>query len=137
MTRSPSVAGTDGAARAIRRLLCVAAGLVFLGAMVVFLFGVIVTAGVYGSRLAWLLGIVLPLLVLGALFARVAAITGASIGDGSAAGRVASNARLRRFSVICLAMATVPFALAAMLLFVYGVAFALYGVRIAAHWVIR
>jgi hypothetical protein len=38
--------------------------------------------------------------------------------------------------MVGLTMVAVPFALAAILLFVYGVAFALYGLRIAAHWVV-
>jgi hypothetical protein len=121
----------------MRRLLSTAAGLAFLGAVGVFLFGVIETTGVYSSRLAWLLGIVLPLLVLGAVFARVAANIGGSIGAGSDAGQVVTRAWLRRFSVVCLALVAVPFALAAMLLFVYGVAFVLFGVRTGVHWLVH
>ena len=102
-----------------------------------FLFGVIVTSGVYGSRRAWLLGVVLPLLVLGALFAWLAAKAHDSTAGGVADGQIVSSRRLRTFSVICLGLVAVPFALAAMLLFVYGIAFAIYGVRIAAHWVIH
>ncbi|HVB94373.1 MAG TPA: hypothetical protein VND67_08630 [Acidimicrobiales bacterium] len=118
-------------------LLTAAAGMAFVGAIVVFLFGVIETTGVYGSRLAWLLGIVLPLLFLGALFARLAARIDDSTVDGDARGQVVSSQRLRTFSVIGWGLVAVPFALAAMLLFTYGVFFAIHGVRIAAHWVIH
>jgi predicted HAD superfamily Cof-like phosphohydrolase len=38
--------------------------------------------------------------------------------------------------VICLALVAVPFALAALLLFVYG-AFVLFGVRAGVHWLIH
>jgi hypothetical protein len=137
MTQGPPIAGTGGSTRAIHLLLGAAAALAFLGAVVVFLFGVILAGGVYGSRLAWLLGVVLPLLVLGALFARVAANIGGSIGAGSATGHVVTSERLRRFSVICLALVAVPFALAALLLFVYGVAFVLFGVGAGVHWLIH
>ena len=43
-----------------------------VGAVVVFITGVILTSGAYGSRMAWLLGVVLPLLLLAALFAWLA-----------------------------------------------------------------
>ena len=43
----------------------------FAAAVLVVVFGVIATPGVYGSRMAWLLGVALPLLVLTLLLARV------------------------------------------------------------------
>jgi high-affinity Fe2+/Pb2+ permease len=42
----------------------------FLGAILVFLFGVVLTSGVYGSRIAWLLGVSVPLLAIAAVLAR-------------------------------------------------------------------
>ena len=136
MIQGSPATGAGGAKRATRILLTATAGVAFLGAIVVFLFGVIETTGVYGSRLAWLLGVVLPLLIVGALFSRLASGIGSTV-DGVAGGQDVSNQKLRTFSVICFGLVAVPFALAAMLLFVYGVAFAIYGVRIAAHWVIH
>jgi hypothetical protein len=44
----------------------------FVGAVVVFVPGVIWTNGTYGSRMAWLLGVVLPLLLLTAVLAWLA-----------------------------------------------------------------
>lgn len=137
MIERPADVRVKGGTGAIRLLLVAAAGVTGLGAVGVFLFGVIVTSGVYGSRLAWLLGVVLPLLVLGALFAWLAARARDSTAGGLADGQIVSSLRLRTFSVICLGLVAVPFALAAMLLLVYGVAFAIYGGRIAAHWMIH
>jgi high-affinity Fe2+/Pb2+ permease len=50
-------------------LLCMSIG-AFLGAILVFLFGVVLTSGVYGSRIAWLLGVSVPLLAIAAVLAR-------------------------------------------------------------------
>lgn len=134
MTLGPLGTGTgvDGPTRALRRALAATAGVVFVGAIGVFLFGVIVTSGVYGSRMAWLLGVVLPLFVLAALFAGLAAKVSESSGDG---GQVVSSVRLRRFAVISLGLVAVPFAIAGLFLLVYGVIFTVYGLRVASHWV--
>ena len=43
--------------------------LLFVAAVVVFILGVVVTSGVYGSRMAWLLGVVMPLIAGAATFA--------------------------------------------------------------------
>jgi hypothetical protein len=47
----------------------VASVLTLMGALFVILFGVVATSGVYGSRLAWLLGVALPLLAITILLA--------------------------------------------------------------------
>jgi len=49
-----------------------AALLALAAAVLVILFGVIATSGVYGSRLAWLLGVALPLLALSVVLSWVA-----------------------------------------------------------------
>ena len=46
------------------RIAAAAALLALAAAVLVILLGVIATSGVYGSRMAWLLGAVLPLLAL-------------------------------------------------------------------------
>src|SRR5581483_724195 len=54
----------------------------------VFLFGAVFTNGVYGSRMAWLVGVAVPLLLLGAIFGTLAARIGRSDGPRpNAAGR--------------------------------------------------
>ncbi len=47
----------------------IASVVTLMAALFVLLFGVLATSGVYGSRLAWLLGVVLPLLALTMLLA--------------------------------------------------------------------
>lgn len=69
----------------------------FVGAVVVFIAGVIVTSGTYGSRMAWLLGVVLPLLLLTALFARLACRPAGPNGK-----KVATSSRLRPMSAVML-----------------------------------
>ena len=78
--------GAALAAVAATALLAGTAGVVFVGAVGVFLFGVIVTSGVYGSRMAWLLGVVLPLLVIATLFAGLAAKVSDSSVEGGPGG---------------------------------------------------
>jgi hypothetical protein len=136
MTLGPLGTGTGvgGPTRALRRALAATAGVVFVAAVGVFLFGVIVTSGVYGARMAWLLGVVLPLLVLAALFAGLAAKVSESSVDGGPGGQVVSSMRLRRFAVISLGLVAVPFAIAGLFLLVYGVIFTVYGLRVASHW---
>ncbi|HEX3462144.1 MAG TPA: hypothetical protein VHT49_14655 [Acidimicrobiales bacterium] len=137
MTQGPPGPGVGGGGttQGLRRVLTATAGVVFVGAVGVFLFGVILTSGVYGSRMAWLLGIVLPLLVLAALFAGLAAKAGGWSVDGGPGSQVVSTARLRRFAVISLGLVAVPFAIAGLFLLVYGVIFTVYGLRVASHWV--
>jgi hypothetical protein len=138
MTQAPpgAGAGVRGSAETLRRVLAAAAGVAWLRAVGVFLFGVIVTSGVYGSRMAWLLGVVVPLLVLGALVAGLAANVGGSSAGGPAGG-VVSRARLRRGAVISLGLVAVPFAIAALFLFVYAAIFSVHELRVAAHWVLH
>ena len=97
--------------------LSVAAGLTASCALGVFLFGVIVTAGVYGSRIAWLLGVVLPLLAVTALLAWLA--SRATDDDGA-------RRALRTVSLVVLSLFSLPFCIVILILGVYLVLFIRY-----------
>jgi hypothetical protein len=87
-----------------------AAALTGLCAVVVFLFRVILTAGVYGSRMAWLLGVVLPLLGLTTMSAWLAS---------RAELHTSMKGHLRVVSLVALGLVGIPLALAGLLLSVY------------------
>ena len=104
-----------------------------------FLFGVVWTHGVYGSRMAWLLLVVLPLLaVAGGLAlagARYGVDNGPAIAENgprrtlprSPPGRHDRRGAMKTLGVVSLALIGVPFALAGMLLVTYGLLF-------VSHW---
>ena len=94
-----------------------AAALAGISAVVVFMCGVIVTAGVYGSRMAWLLGVVLPLLGLTALCSWLASRSGASSSQ---------KGKLRIVALVALGMIGTPFVLVGLLLSVYLLGIILY-----------
>jgi hypothetical protein len=106
-----------------------AASLVMLAAAVVVIaFGVIATSAVYGQRMAWLLGVALPLLATSLLLSWLAVRTSsrARADDGPALpahwsllGRV-----VRATSALLFA---IPFALAALLVLFYAVIMVLHG----------
>ena len=85
-----------------------------LASLIAFVFGVVLTSGVWASRRSWLLGVVLPLLAVTALLAELAS---RSAGPGPTARwtRV-----LARGALVLVAM---PFALVLCLLGVYLVGF--------------
>jgi hypothetical protein len=92
-------------------------------AIVVFVRGVLWTNGTYGSRMAWLLAGVLPLLL-----ATIAlAWTGSRRSQRSAAGSTPEDARrpsaARVLFAVSLALFALPFALALALLVVYAALF--------------
>jgi hypothetical protein len=106
-----------------------AAALVTLtAAVVVIAFGVIATSGVYGSRMAWLLGVALPLLAASMLLSWLAVRTSSRArpndpaavpAHGSGVGRVVFASAALLFAI--------PFALAALLLVFYAVLMVLHG----------
>jgi hypothetical protein len=100
----------------------VAACLAFGAALGVFVFGVIDTNGVYGSRMAWLLGVVLPLLALTAFLSWLARRTtpGSTPGDYSRG--------FRTLTITALVLLATPFALVTMLLLTYLAFFVVHGV---------
>jgi hypothetical protein len=105
--------------------LCSAVSLV--AAIEVILFGVIWTHGVYGSRMAWLGGIALPLLVITAALAWVGARPGpASLGGmAHGAGNTGMAHRDRRrapkaIGIVSLVLIGIPAAFFLLLLTTYG-----------------
>lgn len=108
-----------------------AALLALAAAAAVLVFGVIVTSGVYGSRMAWLLGVVLPLLAVSMLLSRLAQ----RFSDPPRqAARGAPSMRRRRISRVIFVSAAVafgvPLALAAMLVIVDGLLIAVAGIAV-------
>jgi hypothetical protein len=108
-TTAPKRAGVD------RILLMFGAVVAFISAAVVLVLGVVATSGVYGSRMAWLMGVVLPLLALTALLSWLASRS-ANLSSHPQRGQWG-----RGISVTALVLVGIPFVLAGMLLFVYGV----------------
>ena len=96
-------------------------------AVVVIAFGVIATSGVYGSRMAWLLGVAMPLLALSVLCAwlsgrrRPAAFPSPS----ASPAHVPAGRAVLVSAAVLLGM---PVAFAAMLLTTYGVIFVVHGI---------
>ncbi len=113
-------------------LPAVGASLSFALALVVIVFGVIATAGVYGSRLAWLLGVACPLLALTALLSWL----GARLAPRCARrGRSFAETHHRvdgprLLFVTSLVLLGIPAVLAAMLLSAYALLFAVHGVSL-------
>ena len=115
--------------------LTMGGAITFVAAIEVLLFGVLWTHGVYGSRMAWLLGVVLPLLAVTALLALTAARYGSSAHRGSmgavqpggvgGAHRGGRNPRSapRAVGVLSLVLIGIPIAFAGLLLLTYGLLF--------------
>ena len=112
--------------------LCSAVTLV--AAIEVILFGVIWTHGVYGSRMAWLGGVALPLLVITAALAWAGARPGPTADGGMADG--VSNAGTthrdrrsapRTIGITSLVLVGIPVAFFLLLLMTYGLIF-------VSHW---
>ena len=93
----------------------------FAAAVAVLILGVIATHGVYGSRMAWLLGVVLPLLVLTAGLSWLARRS-ARLPD-----RTDPTPGLRVLTITALVLLALPFIGAAMLLATYAAFFVLHG----------
>jgi hypothetical protein len=134
------VAGFDSLSRSgwtrVNAALAICATLTLGGATAVFLFAVVWTHGVYGSRIAWFLGVVLPLLAVTAAFAWGAARYGIEPDSPSDVGvwqgpeppspygkRDPRRAAAKGIGVGVLILIGIPFAFAGMLLFTYGLIF--------------
>ena len=88
-----------------------------LAAVLVVVFGVVATSGVYGSRMAWMLGVALPLLVLTLLLAGLAERAGARTHGRPAPARPSDRALpARAVTAAALVLLGVPAALAGALL---------------------
>ena len=109
----------------------VASVVTLTAALFVLLFGVLATSGVYGSRLAWLLGVALPLLALTMLLAwvsrgcprRVRPLL--HVGPGDRRDQAGRGVLL-----VAASLFGIPLALAAMLLLTYAVLFVAHGLRL-------
>lgn len=99
-----------------------------MGAFVVFVPGVVWTNGTYGSRMAWLLAGVLPLLLSTAVFAWLASPNTSRWRPNVPASRdsrprTPKSELARSVLIISLALFAIPFVLALALLSVYAALF--------------
>lgn len=110
-----------------------AALVTLMAAAIVLIFGVVATSGVYGSRMAWLLGVVLPLLVTSMLLSRLGldASAGAQARPDAPLALPARGRHVGRV-VFTLAAAAIglPLALAVALLTVDALLFAVHGITV-------
>jgi hypothetical protein len=114
--------------------LAASAAVTLAGGLGVILFGVVLTHGVYGSRMAWLLGVAFPLLAIAAGLAFAAAKLGANSGmaettrpeyGGQANSRDSRN-QVRTVGFVSILLIAIPLALA-------GVLLASYALLVATH----
>jgi len=116
-------------------VLTVCAALTLVGAIEVFVW----THGVYGSRMAWLAGVVLPLLAItvGLAWAATRFKANAAQGNAEAFDRTDRGSHHpvlrdrrhapRAIAIVSLVLIGIPLALAALLLLTYGLIF-------VSHW---
>jgi len=128
----PDPDGTGGR-RALRALLTTGAALTFTAAVLVIIFGVLATSGVYGSRMAWLVGVALPLLAMTMLgsWSATRAATCAGQGPTPSSGGQGRVVDVRQvLFVTALVLIGVPVVLAGALLSVYALIFVLHGISL-------
>jgi hypothetical protein len=128
----PDSDGTGGR-RALRALLTTGAALTFTAAVLVIIFGVLATSGVYGSRMAWLVGVALPLLAMTMLLSWSATRAATRAGQGptpSPGGprRVVDVGQV--LFATALVLIGVPVVLAGALLSVYALILVLHGISL-------
>ncbi len=129
---TPDLRGTRGRG-VLRVLLTAGAVLSFTAAVLVFLLGVVATSGVYGSRVAWLVGVALPLLATTMLLTWSAARLAAGPRRGSSpspAGARPGDDGRRMLFVAALVLFGVPVALVGILLSVDALIFVVHGVSL-------
>jgi hypothetical protein len=99
----------------------------FTAATVTFLFAVAWTDAVYGTRMAWFLGVVVPLLALTAALAWLASraqmIQGTAAPSPVGSGKPVQARVTKGLFWVSLLLLAIPAALAAMILLVYGALF--------------
>jgi len=98
----------------------------FVGAIVIFVTGVLWTDAVYGTRRAWFLGVVAPLLAFTAGLGWLAApkpVRGEVMPTAHGVGPRESiqTKTARSLVIVSLALLAIPVALAAMILLTYGI----------------
>jgi hypothetical protein len=115
--RPPAVVG--------KTIAGVAAIVTLDAAVLVLVFGVLVTTGVYGSRLAWLFGVTLPLLAITMALSRLSSPPPHQVdGDAFPALRSRRDRLSRAVFLAAFSLFALPFALALLLLASYALAFA-------------
>ena len=125
----PDSDGTGG----LRALLTTGAALTLTAAVLVIIFGVLATSGVYGSRMAWLVGVALPLLAMTVLLSWSATRAATRSVQGPTPsprgqGRVVDVRKM--LLVAALVLIGIPVALAGALLSVYAMIFVLHGISL-------
>jgi hypothetical protein len=110
-----------------RTVLTAAALLTFMGAMLIIVFGVVATSGVYGSRMAWLLGVALPLLAFTALLSWLALRSSRQDSRPEPGGPPDTRKMLL---VTSLVIVGIPLVLALMLLGTYALFFVSHALRL-------
>ncbi len=126
----PPPSDVSAGGETLRTLLSAGALLTFAAAALVIVFGVIATSGVYGSRLAWLVAVALPLLATTMLLSWLAtrAAPRARRGPASSPGKGVDLRKL--LFVAALALVGIPVALAVALLSVYALIFVVHGISL-------
>jgi hypothetical protein len=125
----------------VNAALTICSALTLVAAIEVFLFGVVWTQGVYGSRMSWFLGVVTPLLAITAGLSRAAALYGADVDRRNAEshqiGTVHHSRRSlrdprsapRAVEAVSLALIVIPVGLAGLILAMYGLIFIVHWLR--------
>ena len=138
------MAGIETSSRAnwtrANTVLTMCSTLTLVAAVEVFLFDVLWTHGVYGSRMAWLVGVVLPLLAITAGLAWAGVKHGVNAGPSSAGGvrqgpdpRSHLGRRDRRSAPK--AVGTVSLVLIGIPLILLGLLLVTYGLLFISHWI--
>jgi hypothetical protein len=97
----------------------------------VIVFGVLVTSGVYGSRLAWLFGVALPLLAITAVLSRLSNQAPREVeGDAFPALRTRRHQVSRAVFLTAFSLFAIPFALALAMFAAYALVSALHAVSL-------
>ena len=114
------------------RMTATAASLATLvTALLVIVFGVLATSGVYGSRLAWLLGVALPLLAITMLLTRLSSGGSPVVRGGTRHPTEGPTRRVGRgVFVVAFSFFALPAVLVGAGLAAYALLFAVYAVRI-------
>jgi hypothetical protein len=134
MKAAAAVGPTTGRGRAAdtaRTAAGVAAIVTLSAAVTVIVFGVLVTSGVYGSRLAWLFGVALPLLALTMLLSWLSTPALARPHHGANAATSSRRQRIARgVFLTALSLFGLPLVLTLMLVGAYALVFAVHGLSL-------
>ncbi len=129
---NPAMPDSDGTGgrRAPRALLTAGAALTFTAAVLVIIFGVLATSGVYGARMAWLVVAALPLLATTMLLSWLATRAAPRSRQGPASSPGTGVDLRKLLLVAALVVVGIPVALAVALLSVYALIFVVHGISL-------